>query len=408
MSKLSELKSYLVDDGYLFNELNNGNVVMISGQWGSGKTHFWKNEIEPEFTKLNDDAKAYVYISLYGKENTESIKNEILLKAYESVKKENKTLQRSISVFDNISKVIPSISIWGIKFDSTSIEGFLTSKKVNQAKEFLIDGGVICFDDFERKSKKIDLNDLFGLITQLAQEMQCKIVLILNSDVFEGKDAIVFRNVKEKTVNKFLYFSPSIEELFYSIFDEKKYRTLIPYKEDILNWIKNTDELNARFYIQILDNCLEWISKDLPTEALKAITYISIFFSKHHFTLEYEKEDSTKMHTTIKYFLDQGFYEIAEFLVKTAPQIFSGTKPFPLTETIQLLMSDINKQKKENKVLYSEDYLKRQNEEVEKNRVLIVDFIKYIYFLNVEEELGEDIYCKVNNFIQSGILLKDN
>ncbi len=136
MTKTQQLKSYLIDEKYLFNEQNNGSVIMLSGKWGAGKTHFWKNSIEPELSRLFDNQKAYVYISLYGKESTESIKNEILLKAYESVKKENTILQRSISVFDNISKVMPSVSVFGFKFDTNSIESFFTSKKVNQAKDF--------------------------------------------------------------------------------------------------------------------------------------------------------------------------------------------------------------------------------------------------------------------------------
>lgn len=408
MNNTQKLKSYLIDEEYLFNEQNNGNVIMLSGKWGAGKTHFWKNNIEPELSRLEKSNKAYVYISLYGKESTDSIKNEILLKAYESVKKENTTLQRSISVFDSFGKYIPSsISVLGMKFDTNSIESFFTSKKVNQAKDFLLDGGIICFDDFERKSEKISLNDLFGLITQLSQEMKCKIVLILNSDVFEGTDAIVFRNVKEKTVNKFLYFSPSIEELFQSIFDESKYKPLFPHKNDILEWIKGTNELNARLYIQVLDNCLEWISKDFTVDALKSLTHITVFFSKHHFTLEYRAETATNIYAVVDYFLHKGFYEIANYLTNTAPQFFLKENPMSIDETIQILMKHINKHKKENDSEHSDDYLKRVNEEVEKNKLLIVDFIKYVYILKVDVGIDMDTYFKVNNFIKDGILLKE-
>jgi hypothetical protein len=407
MSNSQQLKQYLIDEKYLFNSEINGNVIMLSGVWGAGKTHFWKNSIEPELAQLKNKQKAYVYTSLYGKESTESIKNEILLKAYESVKEENTILKRSVSVFDNLSKAMPSVSFFGVKFDTNSIEGFFTSKKVNEAKGFLLDGGIICFDDFERKSDKISLNDLFGFITQLAQEMRCKIVLILNSDVFEGKDAIVFRNVKEKTVNKFLCFSPSIDDLFLSIFEEAKYQSLISHKNNFLTWIKDTNELNARLYIQVLDNCLEWVDKDFSIDALKALTYISVFFSKHHFTLEYRAETDTNIYAVVDYFLHKGFYEIAEYLTRTAPQFFLKENPMSIDETIQILMKHINKHKKENDSEQSDDYLKRVNEEVEKNKILIVDFIKYVYILKVDVDIDIDTYFKVNNFIKNGILLKE-
>ena len=101
MSTLKELKEYLVgQDGYLLNYDNNGKTVMLSGAWGSGKTHFWQNEIEPNLSdKLKADQKACVYVSLYRKDNIEAIKNEILFKAYESIKDENKIVKRAISAF---------------------------------------------------------------------------------------------------------------------------------------------------------------------------------------------------------------------------------------------------------------------------------------------------------------------
>lgn len=409
MSNSNIIKKYLIDEKYLFNEENNGKVIMLSGKWGTGKTYFWKNIIEPKLSVLKENEKAYVYISLYGKEDIESIKNEILIKAYESVKNENSALNRSISVFNKITGVIPAISFLGAKINLSSIESFFTIKKVNKAKEFLLDGGIICFDDFERKTSKIDLNDLFGLISQLSQDMKCKIVIILNSEVFDGKDAVIFRNVKEKTVNKFLYFEPTIDELFQLIFDENKYEILLPFQEDILKWIKNTEELNARLYIQVLDNCLEWVSnKDLSIDALKALTYISVFFSKHHFTLEYRVKTATNIYAVVDYFLHQGFYEIANFLTNTAPQLFLKENPISLDETIQILMSHINKYKKEDKTQHSEDYLQRENEEVEKNKSLIIDFIKYVYVLKVDIGIDLDTYQRVNNFVKDGILIKDN
>ena len=63
MSNLIQLKQYLITENYLFKEENNGKVIMLSGRWGAGKTHFWKNQIEPNLTRLKEYNKAYVYIS---------------------------------------------------------------------------------------------------------------------------------------------------------------------------------------------------------------------------------------------------------------------------------------------------------------------------------------------------------
>ena len=120
MSNTEELKKYLINEdkkdlGFLLKPENNGKTIMLSGAWGAGKTHFWQKTIEPVLSKKLkehktsdevDDAKASVYVSLYGKDNIESLKNEILFKAYESIKDENKLAKRAISAFGFGSRLL--------------------------------------------------------------------------------------------------------------------------------------------------------------------------------------------------------------------------------------------------------------------------------------------------------------
>lgn len=82
MSNTDTLKKYLLEkeNAYLLDDNNNDKTIMISGAWGSGKTHFWQTEIEPVLkTKLKD--KACVYVSLYGKESLSDIKSDTYLSA---------------------------------------------------------------------------------------------------------------------------------------------------------------------------------------------------------------------------------------------------------------------------------------------------------------------------------------
>ncbi len=260
MSTIEVLKEYLVGDGgYLLNDLNNRKTIMLSGAWGSGKTHFWQNEIAPILTdSFKTDNRACTYVSLYGKESLKAIKQEVFLKASD----ETDYLSGEVETFgiDALSSLEDSDANWAkiIKSFWDLNETRRGQKEQNRLK----DGGLICFDDFERKSKKIDLNDLFGFISQLAIGLNCKVVIILNSDVFESEEANVFKTVKEKTVNKFFNFEPSIDELFDLIYQSnEKYRRLDNNRKDILDAIQETEELNARIYIQVLDNCLEWIDK---------------------------------------------------------------------------------------------------------------------------------------------------
>ena len=58
MSNQKRLEEYLISNeekkvvGYLKDTLSNGKVIMLSGKWGSGKTHFWKNIIEKDLIEF--------------------------------------------------------------------------------------------------------------------------------------------------------------------------------------------------------------------------------------------------------------------------------------------------------------------------------------------------------------------
>ena len=278
MNNQKRLEEYLIGNqekeelGYLQKDISNGKVIMLSGKWGSGKTHFWQNKIQ---TVLNDKDKKIPnhYISLYGKMSIQEIKNEVFLKIFESVdsfESEEKTKKIVKGSIDLVSSLTKSISVFGMSLDLSKItdksfekiDSLLNDEKLKRTENYLNSGAVICFDDFERKSKEIDLNDLFGFITQLTLNFSCKVVIILNDDVFEGEEKKIFSNVKEKSVSKFLKYEPSIEELYNLIFEKHEIsKEFQGVKSFILEYIQEINILNARIYNQVFDNLLEWLIK---------------------------------------------------------------------------------------------------------------------------------------------------
>jgi len=414
MSTLKVLKEYLVGEGgYLLNPDNNGKTVMLSGAWGSGKTHFWQKKIEENLTKeLNKKNKACVYVSLYGKDNIEAIKNEILFKAHESIKDENKIAKRAISAFGFTSRLL-SVSYGGARANTGAVgdvvENFFESKKINEAESFLADGGLICLDDFERKSKHIDLNDLFGFIAQLAIDMNCKIVIILNSDVFEDEEVHVFKTVKEKTVNKFFYFEPTIEELFNSIYNSNdKYNKLDECKDEILKTIEESEELNARIYIQSLDNCLEWIDRGHDENSLRVLVLNTICFIKNNFILGYpvytdmREANSDSMIEVMAYNEFRASSDISWFIIKQFPlkSLNEGyTTINKISELHDSIISFIGE--------HGGSEVEKDNmlSEIEKNYKYYMQIIIFGYKLYVSKDINEGSYNEVTMFIKSGILL---
>lgn len=387
-SNQKSLKKYLIgEDGYLKKDISNGKVIMLSGKWGSGKTHFWKNKIQ---TVLNDDDKIIPnhYISLYGKTSIQEIKNEVFLKIFESVDSfefEEKGTKLAKNTVDLISLFTKSVGIDLSKFTDKpfeNLEKMLDDKKLKKTEEYLNSGAIICFDDFERKSKDIDLNDLFGFITQLTLNFDCKVVIILNDDVFEGEEKKIFSNVKEKSVSKFLKYEPSIQDLFNSIFDnDKEYRKLDDYKEIILKTIENTQELNARIYIQVLDNLVEWIISE--TAEFKSDMYIRYFIKLNiNFIIN---------HNVIK-------LEFKENKFNISSKSFKNQEILIIIESLKIV----------------DDYQKDFNIKILRveSKILSEEEIRSIYF-NVKlhccyfKEMDMKIIHKINNFIETGILINE-
>lgn len=416
MTNQERLKEYLVGtNGYLKSDISNGKVIMLSGKWGSGKTHFWQNKIQ---TVLNENDKKIPnhYISLYGKTSIEEIRNEVFLKIFEGMdifKIDDKSVNLAKNTANLIADFTKTVSVFGVNLDLSKIvdksfeklDEVREKQQEEKTKALLNSGAIICFDDFERKSKDIDLNDLFGFITNLTIEFKSKVVIILNDDVFEGEEKKIFSNVKEKSVSKFLKYEPKIEELFNLIFDleiekdgkkEKKYKDLEPYKQIILKTIQEAQELNARIYIQVLDNLVEWIEKKQETDdnVLRCLILVNIYFILYH-TIFYKQERSY----LIKDFNDKFELDSNNFDSRTYFQSGKTYEPIPY-ETVEKYLNYLEK-----RILIGE--------QIDINKKYIEDNKKLYeskFFANnfdISKNVDEQIFQKINNFIETGILINE-
>lgn len=273
---------------------------------------------------------------------------------------------------------------------------------------------MICFDDFERKSKDIDLNDLFGLISHFAIDLDCKVVIILNDDVFEGVEKKIFSNVKEKSVSKFLKYEPDIAGLFKTIFNsDERYKKLDDYKEIILKTIKETKELNARIYIQVLDNLVEWIEKEQEKDEtiLRCLILVNINFILYHTILCREKPKDEKKNFYIHYIGKLKDWEFDYYLIN-----WFGMAGVDFDYTVDT-MENVHVKHPENFEKYvirlkdkktnksdREEKIKEIKKFIEDNLILF----KSDYFANkldISRNVDDETFQKINNYIETGILI---
>jgi len=192
------LRKLLLDDNRAF-------VAMLSGKWGIGKTYFWREE----FSKIYLKDKDVVYISLFGKNSLADITEEILTKLF-----------KYKAFTKKYSKHLSTISGWISKYLGSpfhiSAGSILSLFNPTDFKNT-----IICFDDFERLSGKVDLKDVMGLISQFKEQKECKVIMILNekeldklSDIDGKRYDEIFALFKEKIVDFTFHYQPSQKELF--------------------------------------------------------------------------------------------------------------------------------------------------------------------------------------------------
>jgi hypothetical protein len=405
MTNQERLEEYLVgENGYLQNDISNGKVIMLSGKWGSGKTHFWQNIIEKEITSSQTKKqKAYVYSSLYGNRSLDKIEDNIYAQAYLcSVGGKNTVISGYEKVKDFGKRFGSFCSLLDVSKLVDGLDDIQQKNIKKSALSYLENGGIVCFDDFERKSKDIDLNDLFGFISHLAIDLNCKVVIILNDDVFEGEEKNIFSRVKEKSVSKFLSYNPTIDELFKTIFYSKKgnkftYLHLRKYRRIILKTIKETEELNARIYIQVLDNLVEWIGNvhtEKREESLRCLILVNInFINNHKIVLTKIENSSQNKRYCIKGYERERHY--IELFNKVTGR--KGSSNFIIASLINSVLSPTahSDSKKEKGIKFIND---------NKLNIYAINFLETLDF---DKNISEEELNKINNFIETGILIDE-
>lgn len=172
-----------------------GTAIAITGSWGIGKTYFW-NKFRDDFP-IN---RKYIYVSLFGLESLSDLKTHI----YSNIENNHSLLEipRWIRGLPSILKDT-RISQFGI---NASVKVF-DSLMFNQVKD-----AIICFDDFERMSNKLDIKDVMGLANQLKLEKNCQIILILDESKTEDKNKEKYAEYKEKLIDETMKIT-SVEPL---------------------------------------------------------------------------------------------------------------------------------------------------------------------------------------------------
>ena len=166
-------------------------AIMINGEWGSGKTHFWNNRVKKRIESLTLGGKNYttIYMSLYGISNLEEISKKIFLDTTQMMDKDLQDYmeKHGIEKIPEYAKTGMNISNrFGISQDS---------EKIDYSKFFETDNKVLVFDDLERAN--VDVIDILGYINNFVEHDHIKTIIICNEKELATK--IKNENLEMKT-----------------------------------------------------------------------------------------------------------------------------------------------------------------------------------------------------------------
>jgi hypothetical protein len=184
-------------------------ALQLVGPWGKGKTHFYKNELEPILREVPTFAKGShnykpVYISLFGLSSVEEVQIKIFYELlYSRLQAKTGAGKTTLRMSSRLTKLV--------------LSGYLTFKGIKGSKDLiaevtdvarnLIDTGdlFICFDDLERKSTKLNIEDLIGYINMLTEE-NVKVLVIANEDKITESN---YKDFKQKVIGVTLVYHPN-------------------------------------------------------------------------------------------------------------------------------------------------------------------------------------------------------
>lgn len=207
MNLIEELKNYC--------EINNPvGALMLSGEWGSGKTYLIKSKFIPSVK----DNYVFVCVSLFGIDSLDRLRVEVKKKWLEKASELDKLNGIKVSkftdsykrIFGTIKDILPEN--WQKKGEVVSsimdlvnfvpISNTISDKKV-----------ILVFDDLERTN--ITYTDLLGCINDYCENQNFNTIIVANEEKIKDKtnNELLYHEIKEKIVQRVIPFVPDYEEV---------------------------------------------------------------------------------------------------------------------------------------------------------------------------------------------------
>lgn len=319
-------------DGYLNASNKPDYAVLITGDWGSGKTYFIKKYLGGDKKVVKDwltDCENYIvlYVSLFGTKSRADMDGRVLEKLHPILKSEKiKVFTSSFPIIGTIAGVsspVPGGAVVGERigkdlqcFTETFVKSLLKEKQEKDFKNL-----VVVFDDVERAD--MPLPELLGYLNEYVEHLHVPCILLADENVWKeinesqkihqkkitgkvGENHKVnltvekavnqtlhsLSSTEEKVIGKKFQVQTSPEEIVEAWFPENKnsttifgdeiYKLLKPHKALLKSILEKSPKHNYRAFKQSIEDLKIFIGpnfENIPKELLTDEEFNSLFFS---------------------------------------------------------------------------------------------------------------------------------
>ena len=324
---VTELNNYIK---HYLEEDKTHTAIMLTGEWGSGKTYYIENELIPF---LQDGKKnKCVVISLYGLEDISEISKSIYMELrMKSVIKDSEMLTTGKIVVKTVIKNV---------FGKFGIDTNMSDDDLqNLYSSVDLTGKLLILEDLERSN--IEIVKLLGYINNLVERDGVKVLLVANeneilnkhpetinhdleelfssilenntkedkeSSVLEDVQVQKYLRIKEKTISDTICFESDYCEAvknIIGIFSNEKLQTMVDKDENIIeelvSMIRGYCHKNFRTFIFATQKTVDIFNKmedDYEDDFLKCIYFGIICFSSKMKAGEFPEWEGTEYLST--------------------------------------------------------------------------------------------------------------
>lgn len=203
-------------------------ALMLTGEWGCGKTYLLNEELIKSLKKTH----VFLRISLFGVISIEEVKAEVQKKwlnecinsidntgkvtcALNKYVKPLKDVAKNVNEFmpDSVKNIVNGVFSINV-LDFVKIENEIGNKKV-----------VLIFDDLERAC--ISTTDLLGCINDYCENLGFSTIIVANEDKIQKGDGnnIEYDEIKEKIVQRTVHHHPEYRSVVTSVIKNMKFES---------------------------------------------------------------------------------------------------------------------------------------------------------------------------------------